>query len=131
MSTTLYSQLMGAVKDARAICQRDADSQRRDFRFQHWRETELTGADEHGSRHGSGDPIFFGPRCPLTKKNLVDALRQLREGGAVSANLAGGIDGSDDFGFSDYQPYIAEWDVNIDTPTMDRLLTFTVWRKVP
>lgn len=119
---TLYSQIMDAVADARAACHRDAESQRRDWKFQHWRQTELTGADEHHQRHGSGDPIFFDTKFPLTKRNLLDGLRQLRDGGAVSANLAGGIDGSEDFAFSDYQPYIAEWDVSIDATLMRLLL---------
>lgn len=122
---TLFSQIMDAVKDARAACARDAEGQRRDFKFQRWRQTEVTGGDGNGNRHGPGEPIFFGGQFPLTKRNLLDALRQLRDGGAVTANIAGGIDGGDYFDSidsGDYQPYIAEWDVSIDAGTMVALL---------
>lgn len=122
---TLFSQIIDAVKDAKAVCQRDADKQRRDYKFQRWRETEVTPADAQGQRFGTGDPVFFGGKYPLTKARLLDTLRRFREEGAVGACIAGGIDGGDyfdSFDSGDYQPYIAEWDVTIDAETMAGLL---------
>jgi hypothetical protein len=117
---TIFQTIMTAVRDARAGCQADAERQRRDFRFQQWRQTELVGANSDGRVR---EPIFFDSTHRLTKANLRDGMRYLAEHGANSFSLQGGIDGGDrmsTFADGDYSPYIAEWEVDLD-PFVDDL----------
>jgi hypothetical protein len=61
-----------------------------------------------------------GPGCkePTLKGLRADAARCSEQGGN-SINISGGYDGSDDFGFSDYQPFVTEWDLTL---TVDEIL---------
>jgi hypothetical protein len=55
-----------------------------------------------------------GPGCkePTLKGLRADAAR-CREQGGSSINISGGYDGSDDFEFSDYQPFVTEWSLTL------------------
>lgn len=55
-----------------------------------------------------------GPGCkePTLKGLRADAV-QCREQGGSSIDISGGYDGSDDFEFSDYQPFVTEWSLSL------------------
>ena len=55
-----------------------------------------------------------GPGCkePTLKGLRADAVL-CREQGGSSINISGGYDGSDDFEFSDYQPFVTEWSLTL------------------
>lgn len=62
-----------------------------------------------------------GPGCkePTLKGLRADAVR-CREDGGDLIQIGGGYDGSDDFEFSDYQPFVTEWDLTL---TVDEILS--------
>jgi len=55
-----------------------------------------------------------GPGCkePTLKSLRADAVA-CREDGGDLIQIGGGYDGSDDFGFSDYQPFVTEWSLTL------------------